>query len=288
MKLVNVVFEDQLVLGKVKPRGLKFLLPPIWPRSQAPIRSTIERLLELNKRLTAPPSAFLHHLEELLFPLFKDSAQQDAAHPSKADFSCDRVAETLILRVRSELSGLPFNWHFHCTAASSSQVSQHLIRPLMGVSLALQCHGRELAALLRMKDLEIQGYQESGAVLSRSRLKTEPFEEHSFLEQFMVEKLPEACTVGDGRAFALSLQNLYVAVTKQQIQAGQKRQGSGETSGSPTSQGTDSQLLKQPEQPVSSTPALSEPEPEPLGASGPVQRPQLAKAKRKKLRGLFS
>lgn len=26
--LVNVVFEDQLVLGKVKPRGLRFLLPP--------------------------------------------------------------------------------------------------------------------------------------------------------------------------------------------------------------------------------------------------------------------
>lgn len=39
----------------------------------------------------------------------------------------------------------------------------------MGVSLALLCHGRELAALLRMKDLEIQGYQESGAVLSRSK-----------------------------------------------------------------------------------------------------------------------
>lgn len=264
-------------------------LQQVW-HEQVDALVVSQRAKELNKRLTAPPSAFLHHLEELLLPLFKDSAHQDAAHPSKATFSCDRVAETLILRVRSELSGLPFNWHFHCTTASSSQVSQHLIRPLMGVSLALLCHGRELAALLQMKDLEIQGYQESGAVLSRSRLKTEPFEEHSFLEQFMVQKLPEVCTVGDGRAFALSLQSLYVAVTKQQIEAGQKRQGSGETqtSCSPTSQGTDRQLLKQPEQPVSSTPALSEPEHEPLGASGPVQRPQLAKAKRKKLRGLFS
>nr|XP_048315233.1 non-homologous end-joining factor 1 isoform X2 [Myodes glareolus] len=191
------------------------------------------------------------------------------------------------------ISDLQQVWHEQVDALVVSQrakVSQHLIRPLMGVSLALLCHGRELAALLRMKDLEIQGYQESGAVLSRSRLKTEPFEEHSFLEQFMVQKLPEVCTVDDGRAFALSLQSLYVAVTKQQIEAGQKRQGSGETqtSRSPTSRGTDSQLLKQPEQPVSSTPALSEPEHEPMGASGPVQRPQLAKAKRKKLRGLFS
>ena len=53
--------------------------------------------------------------------------------------------------------------------SSSSKVSQHLIHPLMGVSLALQSHVRELAALLRMKDLEIQAYQESGAVLSRSK-----------------------------------------------------------------------------------------------------------------------
>ncbi|KAL6086484.1 hypothetical protein STEG23_002969, partial [Scotinomys teguina] len=40
-------------------------------------------------------------------------------------------------------------------------------------------------------------------------------------------KLPEACTVGDGRPFAMNLQSLYVAVTKQQIQAGQKCHGSG-------------------------------------------------------------
>lgn len=37
----------------------------------------------------------------------------------------------------------------------------------MGMSLALQCQARELATLLHMKDLEIQDYQESGAVLSR-------------------------------------------------------------------------------------------------------------------------
>lgn len=37
----------------------------------------------------------------------------------------------------------------------------------MGMSLTLQCQVRELATMLRMKDLEIQDYQESGAVLSR-------------------------------------------------------------------------------------------------------------------------
>ncbi|XP_032757269.1 non-homologous end-joining factor 1 [Rattus rattus] len=264
-------------------------LQQVW-HEQVDTLEVSQRAKELNKRLTAPPAAFLHHLDEVLRPLFKDSAHQDASHPSKATFSCDRGEEVLILRVRSELSGLPFNWHFHCLPASSLLVSQHLICPLMGVSLALHSHVRELAALLRMKDLEIQAYQESGAVLSRSRLKTEPFEENSFLEQFMVEKLPEACAVGDGRPFAMNLQSLYVAVTKQQVQARQKHKGSGEppTSSSTSPQGTDSQLQNRPEQQISPTPTLSEAACEPVAASGPVHRAQLVKAKRKKPRGLFS
>ncbi|XP_003464055.1 non-homologous end-joining factor 1 isoform X2 [Cavia porcellus] len=244
-----------------------------------------QRAKELNKRLTAPSAAFLSHLDNLLRPLLKDGIQ-----PDEAAFSCERVAEALILRVRSELSGLPFYWHFHCSLASPSVVSQHLIRPLMGMSLALQCQVRELATLLRMKDLEIQDYQESGATLSRGRLKTEPFEENCFLDKFLVEKLPEACDVGDGKSFVISLQSLYVAVTKQELQVGQKHQGAGgpEASSSASHGGTDSQLLSQSAQPGSSEVSSSAPETGPTGTAGLTQRPQISKAKRKKPRGLFS
>ncbi|XP_047402773.1 non-homologous end-joining factor 1 isoform X2 [Sciurus carolinensis] len=191
------------------------------------------------------------------------------------------------------VSDLQQVWHEQVDTSVVSQrakVSQHLIRPLMGMSLALQCHVKELATLLRMKDLEIQDYQESGAMLSRGRLKTEPFEEDAFLEQFMVEKLPEACSIGNGRPFVMHLQSLYVAVTKQEVQVEQKHQGTGnaETSSSSSPQPTDNQLPSQPEQPVSSAPALSVLEKEPLGTSGPTQRTQLSKVKRKKPRGLFS
>ncbi|XP_012886668.1 PREDICTED: non-homologous end-joining factor 1 [Dipodomys ordii] len=259
-------------------------LQQVW-HEQVDCSVVSQRAKELNKRLTAPPAAFLCHLDNLLRPLLKDDT-----HPGEATFSCDRVAEALILRVRSELSGLPFYWHFHCIQASPSLVSQHLIRPLMGMSLALQGHVRELTALLRMKDLEIQEYQESGATLSRGRLKTEPFEENSFLEQFMVEKLPEACSLGDGKPFVTNLQSLYVAVTKQEVQAAQKFQGTGETqiSSSTSPRGTDSQLLNQPEQPVSAAPAFLAPEHQAMSASDSVQKPQLSKLKRKKPRGLFS
>ncbi|XP_028365750.1 non-homologous end-joining factor 1 [Phyllostomus discolor] len=259
-------------------------LQEVW-HEQVDASVVSQRAKELNKRLTAPPEAFLSHLDDLLRPLLRD---MDC--PGKATFSCDHVAEALILRVRSELSGLPFCWTFHCIPASPSLVSQHLIRPLMGMSLALQCQARELATLLHMKDLEIQDYQESGAALSRDRLKTEPFEEASFLEQFMVEKLPEACSVGDGRPFVTHLQNLYTAVTRREVQVRQKLKDAGDpqASGSASPHRTNSQLPSQLDEPVSSAPAHPEPEKEPTGTSGPVQRPQLSKVKRKKLKGLFS
>ncbi|XP_077011297.1 non-homologous end-joining factor 1 isoform X2 [Tamandua tetradactyla] len=260
-------------------------LQQVW-HEQVDTNIVSQRAKELNKRLTAPPAAFLSHLDNLLCPLLKD-----ITYSSEATFSCDRVAGALILRMRSELSGFPFHWNFHCALASPSLVSQHLIRPLMSMSLALQCQVRELATLLHMKDLEIQDYQESGATLSRDRLRTEPFEENSFLEQFMVEKLPEACSVGDGRPFVMNLQSLYTAVTKQGVQVRQKHQGTGDplASGSASPQGANNHLLNHPEQPVSSAPSLSEPEREPMGTSGPMRRPQLSKTKKKKQpRGLFS
>ncbi|XP_066136805.1 non-homologous end-joining factor 1 isoform X2 [Saccopteryx bilineata] len=177
-----------------------------------------QRAKELNKRLIAPPEAFLCHLDDLLRPLLKD-----IVCPGKATFSCDRMAETLILRVRSELSDLPFYWNFHCVLASPSL------------------------------------------------------------------KLPEACSVGDGRPFVANLQNLYLAVSRQEIQARRRHQDTGDPPASSASpQGTDHHPLNQQEEPVSSAPSPPLPEKEPPGTLGPVQRPQLSKVKRRKLRGLFS
>lgn len=69
----------------------------------------------------------------------------------------------------------------------------------------------------------------------------------------MVEKLPEACSVGDGRPFVTNLQNLYMAVTRQEVQVKQKHQGTDpQTSSSASAQETNGQLPNQPEEPVSS------------------------------------
>ncbi|XP_074047433.1 non-homologous end-joining factor 1 isoform X2 [Macrotis lagotis] len=242
------------------------------------------RAKELNKRLTATPSAFLSHLKDLMGTLLEGSAA-----PRGVTFSCEHTPDGLMLRVRSELSGLPFHWHFQCTLATPSLVSQHLLRPLMGMSLVLQGQVRELASLLRLKDAEIQDYQESGAVLSRDQLKTELFDENSFLEQVMTETLPEACSIENGRSFAMKLQNLYVAVTRQEFQAERKRHHSGDsqTSDMTPSGEADGRILNQPEQ-QSSAPSLSVLETLNMDTSLSMQRPHLSKVKRKKPKGLFS
>ncbi|XP_036614086.1 non-homologous end-joining factor 1 [Trichosurus vulpecula] len=244
-----------------------------------------QRAKELNKRLTATPAAFLSHLRDLMCTLLEGPAA-----PRGATFSCERMPEGLTFRIRSELCGLPFHWNFQCALASPSLVSQHLIRPLMGMSLVLQCQVRELASLLRLKDAEIQDYQENGAVLSRDRLKTELFDENAFLEQVMTENLPDTCSIENGRSFATKLQNLYVAITKQEFQAGRKRQGSGDSQASDrtSSNETDDRLLNQPEQQSFSAPSLSVLETLNMETSAPVQRPHLSKIKRKKPKGLFS
>ena len=202
---------------------------------------------------------------------------KDTSCPGRAALSCDCVAEVLTPWRHSELAGLPFYWNFHCILACLLVVSQHLIRPLMGMSLALQCQVSDLTMMLHVIDLEIQDYQETGAVLSRNRLKTEPFEQTFFSERFMVEKLPEACSVGEGRPFVTNLQSPDVVVTRQGIRVGQKHQEAGDpqTSSSAFSGRSDNQLLKQPEESVFSAPSLPGSEKEPTVPSGPMQRPQL-------------
>ncbi|XP_015270854.1 PREDICTED: non-homologous end-joining factor 1 [Gekko japonicus] len=244
-----------------------------------------QRSKDLNKRLTAHASSFLNHLRSLMGPLL------DGQTTSSTSFSCQLSPGTLTLHVKSELSGLPFHWDFCCSVAPVDMISRHLVRPLMAMSLALQRQVRELASLLLQKDAEIEDYQESGAALSRERLKTEPFKEESFLQAFEVKTLPQACCLGDGHMFTSSLKQLYMAVTQQQARVDSKRHWEG-----------DPESLEQ----VSTQDLPVEPEPEKGKAESQsaaaqcvqgtrtsctqAQKAQLpmTKAKRKKAKGLFS
>ncbi|KAM4697917.1 non-homologous end-joining factor 1 [Rhinophrynus dorsalis] len=166
-----------------------------------------ERSRELNKRLKAPVSSFLGHLSQLLLPLL------DSQDNSSNDFSCLKTVGALMVQVKSQLSGLPFYWDFHCKEASVSTVCRHFVRPLLLMTEALEYQSQELCVLLRKKDAEIQDYQESGAVLSRDRLKTVVFDEQSFQESFLAEKTAVVSDPRKATGFSDWLQRLYSSVT---------------------------------------------------------------------------
>ncbi|NXL42885.1 NHEJ1 factor, partial [Podilymbus podiceps] len=135
-------------------------LSSVWYES-ADAKAVGQRSKELNKRLTIHVSSFLHHLGKLMSPLL--AGQPDTT----TSFSCHRSAGGLSVNVKSELSGLPFYWDFHCCPAPVEMVSHHFVRPLIRMSLALQYQVQELTSLLLQKDAEIKDYRESGAALSR-------------------------------------------------------------------------------------------------------------------------
>lgn len=85
---------------------------------------------ELNKRLTVHVSTFLNHLCNLMCPLLAGQPGTTSA------FSCHCSPSGLKLHVKSELSGLPFYWDFHCCPA-----------PLEMVSEAAESSGRRVAKL---------------------------------------------------------------------------------------------------------------------------------------------
>lgn len=257
---------------------------------QADIEVIQKRSKNLNKRLTAHVSSFLNHLRNLICPLLEGQKN------SSTSFTRELSPTILILHVKSELSGLPFYWDFHCSAAPVEMMSQHLVRPLMAMSLALQCQVRELASLVLQKDAEIEDYQESGATLSRERLKTEPFREETFLQTFEAKTLPQICCLGDGNLFSSNLKQLYMAVTQQQARAAGKRyREASEDSEAPEHVGSD---LKQGAVDLSTEPEKEITESQSMQAmcdhsavapSSQAQKTQLpvTKTKRKKAKGLF-
>ncbi|NXW57483.1 NHEJ1 factor, partial [Eurystomus gularis] len=166
-------------------------------------------------------------------------------------------------------------------------VSHHLVRPLIRMSLVLQYQVQELTSLLLQKDAEIEDYRESGAALSRDRLRTEPFQEETFQQNFMAESLPQICGAGEGQAFASTLQQLYAAVTQQEAKQAWKRQHSEDGEGPEPAAETTEHPHPPPPSQEDETASSSEAT---TPTSSPAQKPRLpaAKAKPKKAKGLFS
>nr|XP_020447708.1 non-homologous end-joining factor 1 [Monopterus albus]XP_020447709.1 non-homologous end-joining factor 1 [Monopterus albus]XP_020447710.1 non-homologous end-joining factor 1 [Monopterus albus] len=167
------------------------------------------RAQELNRRLRASVKAFFSHLCEVVRPSLSGERAD-----SEAQISLTRQdGGDISMRLKSKLAGLPVYWEFHCTPAPVTLVCEQLARPLLVMSRLLQRQVEQLGAMLGRKDAEIQDYRENGATLSRERLQTDVFEEHTYREDFLAKALPQLCyEQEDTLGFNPDLQHLYTAV----------------------------------------------------------------------------
>ncbi|XP_068447140.1 non-homologous end-joining factor 1 [Clinocottus analis] len=185
------------------------------------------RAQELNRRLRAEVAAFFSHLREVAQPCLTGN---DGRAGDKAQISLTRCENgDIVIKLKSELLGLPFYWEFHCTPAPVTVACAQLVRPLLAMSHLLQRQVEQLGGLLGRKDAEIQDYRENGAALSRERLQTDVFEEKTYREDFMSKALP---LLPSGRTdtlgFHADLQRLYAAVVGHDDARKRKRPSSAE------------------------------------------------------------
>ncbi|XP_067314374.1 non-homologous end-joining factor 1 [Pseudorasbora parva] len=224
---VNIGGSDLLAkawFGDTQYRVLLSDLKTVW-EEEMNADDIQSRAQDLNKRLRAPTQAFFSHLCSVARPCF--SSQYDDPI-SAAQVALERHGDSLTVKLKSELAGLPFYWEFRCTTTPVAVVCRQLVRPLLAVSRVLQRQVEDLAALLARKDAEIQDYQENGAVLSRARLQTEPFDMHQFRENFFTQIVPQMGVTLDSLGFDSELQALYMAVSSGKT--GQKRKRSLDSS----------------------------------------------------------
>ncbi|XP_054633664.1 non-homologous end-joining factor 1 isoform X1 [Dunckerocampus dactyliophorus] len=196
--------------GETRCRILLTDLHCVWEETMhtAAIQS---RAQELNKRLQAPVEAFFAHLCEVVQPYLSGSGRP---HEGEAHISLMRLdGGNMVLRLKSKLAGLPFFWEFRCTPAPITVVCLHLVRPLLSMSHVLHQQVELLEGLLARKDAEIQDYKDNGATLSRARLQTDIFDQHTYRSSFLAKTLPLVCSDHRGsRNFSGNLQELYAAV----------------------------------------------------------------------------
>lgn len=185
------------------------------------------RAQELNRRLRAPIEAFFSHLVAVVTPCLTESGRSQG---EEAQVTLQQQWDGhMTLRLKSELAGLPFYWEFHCSPAPVTTACDQLVHPLLAMSSALQRQVEHLGKLLQKKDAEIQDYRENGAMLSRERLQTEPFEEETFRDSFMAKTLPLLLNQHQNSLnFDSALQRLYSDVVSEQSALKRKRQPSEE------------------------------------------------------------
>ncbi|CAC5404295.1 NHEJ1 [Mytilus coruscus] len=94
----------------------------------------------------------------------------------------------MVLKINSQLAGLPFCWNFLGKAADKEMASENLIVPLMAMVGELTRRQRELIKILQSKDKEIDDYKSQGGKTTRKHIETQEFVETAFENTMLMSK----------------------------------------------------------------------------------------------------
>ncbi|XP_060077225.1 non-homologous end-joining factor 1-like [Ylistrum balloti] len=118
--------------------------------------------------------------------------------------------EKIMLKITSQLAGMPFVWNFIANVADSEMVSENLIIPLMGMVCELTRRQKELVKVVQNKDKEIDDYKSQGVKTSRKHIETKSFVETAFENEMLMSKMFENSVKSLGStAFDEAGQDLY-------------------------------------------------------------------------------
>ncbi|XP_071155475.1 non-homologous end-joining factor 1-like isoform X2 [Mytilus edulis] len=116
----------------------------------------------------------------------------------------------MVLKINSQLAGLPFCWDFVGNSADKEMASENLIVPLMAMVGELTRRQRELIKILQNKDKEIEDYKSQGGKTTRKHIETQEFVETAFENTMLMSKgFEEEVKSFGSSAFDDSGQDLY-------------------------------------------------------------------------------
>ncbi|KAJ8307009.1 hypothetical protein KUTeg_015093 [Tegillarca granosa] len=137
-----------------------------------------KRVQKLNPSIEASVSRILDQIRNCLES--PDNAETNLSIGFKAE--TDTEEDKMMLKLNSQLAGMPFTWHFIGKPAEKEMTSQHLIIPLMAMVGELMRRQGELVKVLETKDREIEDYKSQGVKTSRNNENNDDVDDGSLEE----------------------------------------------------------------------------------------------------------
>lgn len=142
-----------------------------------------KRIQKLNPSIEAPVTRILDQIRNCL-------ESQERGTNISVEFKSGEEGDTqkMILKINSQLAGLPFSWHFIGINAEKELASENLLVPLMAMVGELTRRQKELFKILQSKDKEIDDYKSQGVKTSRKHIETQEFVPTAFENTMLMSK----------------------------------------------------------------------------------------------------